>query len=117
MSDMDAAPDIDEILQGVDPSQLATELYDDPMQTMIIETGPVVLNELERSSALWLKLKAIYEETLANHRIENDNPLNEVETARLRGKIQQCKDFLELGEDAALRYEGEAPDDDPALGY
>ncbi len=55
------------------------------------------LDNLESSSALWLKLKEQLEWQLKCLRERNDNvDMNATETAYLRGQIKQIKDFLTL---------------------
>lgn len=55
-----------------------------------------MLNDLERKSELWLKLKKHYEERLAQMRRKNDNDLNERDTAELRGRIKEIKELLDM---------------------
>ena len=50
-----------------------------------------VVTELERQSALWLKLKAHVEKRIASLRARNDNDKNAEETAKLRGRIAELK--------------------------
>jgi hypothetical protein len=47
-------------------------------------------------SSLWLKLKEHFEERLVAHRQKNDNNLNEIETARLRGRIAETLVLLAM---------------------
>ena len=63
------------------------------------------LTHEEKTSPLWHKLKEHYESRLARLREENDGPLDDVETAKLRGKIAEVRSLLKL-ESAAI-----APDD------
>ena len=60
------------------------------------------LTESERQSAVWLKLKEHYEERLNVLRMKNDNLLDEITTASLRGEIRMIKQFLAIGIDAPL---------------
>jgi len=46
-----------------------------------------------------LRLKAIYEERLAECRVKNDNRLDAEETARLRGRIFEVRNLLALVSD------------------
>lgn len=55
-----------------------------------------VLNDLERKSELWHKLKHHYEDRLKELRAKNDKWLGGKETAHLRGQINQVKEFLDL---------------------
>lgn len=50
----------------------------------------------ESRSALWLKIKEYLEQRLAEHRLKNDNNLNEIDTARLRGRIAEDLKLLEM---------------------
>lgn len=55
------------------------------------------LDNLESSSALWLKLKEQLEWQLKCLRERNDNvDMNDTDTAYVRGQIKQIKDFLTL---------------------
>ena len=56
------------------------------------------LTEQERQSALWLKLEAYLNKKLIDLRGQNDGDMSLEATARLRGRIAQCKYFLSLGE-------------------
>jgi len=57
---------------------------------------PFVLNEAERQSALWIRLKAHLEQQLAIQRERNDNPNDDKQGERIRGRIAQLKDMLAL---------------------
>lgn len=52
----------------------------------------------ERESSLWAKLKLHLQLDLKELREENDNDLDPIETAKLRGRILSIKEFLSLGE-------------------
>lgn len=52
------------------------------------------LTALEQQSALWKKLKEYQLDRLDKLRLQNDNKLDEIETAYLRGKIAAIKGFL-----------------------
>ena len=54
------------------------------------------LTESEKRSALWLKLKAHFEEKLQGLRALNDQQQPEGQTAHNRGRIAQVKEFLAL---------------------
>jgi hypothetical protein len=54
------------------------------------------LLEHERKSPLWQKLRKHFENELMSLRERNDADLTELETARLRGKVKQVKEFLLL---------------------
>lgn len=63
-----------------------------------------VLDEMERQSALWKRLKAHLESRLAKKRVQNDNAkLGEVQTARQRGRIAEIKYLLALDKPAPER--------------
>lgn len=57
-----------------------------------------VLSDLERKSAVWLKVKAYYEKRLATQRSKNDGDLPAEITAKTRGRIAEIKELLALGE-------------------
>lgn len=57
------------------------------------------LTSAERTSPLWLRLKAHLQERLAKARSRNDGALAPDETAHLRGRIASLKDLLALEED------------------
>lgn len=57
----------------------------------------MTLTNLEKQSALWLKLEAHLNETLTSLRSQNDGDLSAEATSRLRGKIAQLKLILALG--------------------
>ena len=56
------------------------------------------LSTYERESALWKKLEQHLNERLTTLRTRNDGELDAIETARLRGRISQVKEFLALSE-------------------
>lgn len=58
-----------------------------------------MLNERELLDPVWLKIKAKYEQRLAELRKNNDrHALTELETATLRGRIAEVKMLLAAGE-------------------
>ena len=57
------------------------------------------LTRMERADPLFLKLKAHYEQKLANLRAMNDNDNTHEATAGTRGRIKECKLFLSLDQD------------------
>lgn len=57
------------------------------------------LSELEKQSAVWKRLEAHLQETLISLRKQNDGDLDEMATARLRGRISAMKTILAFGED------------------
>ena len=55
------------------------------------------LNEAQTTNPLWHALRAHYTARLQQLRVENDNTrLSETATAELRGRINECKLFLEM---------------------
>ena len=58
----------------------------------------MTLEPHEINSPLWAKLKAHYENELAVLRERNDGDLDEIKTAKLRGRLLQIKEFLLLSE-------------------
>ena len=95
-----------------DAGQLADDLYDAPMQSFA-DDGRFTLSETEADSAVWRKISKSLEKTLQNLRLENDNPLSELETSELRGRIKQVKEFLEVGSSQPPEENQSSPD----LGY
>lgn len=57
-----------------------------------------VLTDLERKSAVWLKLKAHLEARLVTQRTKNDGDLSTDLTAKTRGRIAEIKELIALGE-------------------
>lgn len=53
----------------------------------------------ERASSAWQQVFNHLSDRLANLRKENDNDLSEVNTAKLRGKIQEVKRLMALNDD------------------
>ncbi len=56
------------------------------------------LNDTERNSAPWQKVKAELESRLDLFRRKNDSNLDAEQTAKLRGRIAEIKNLLALGE-------------------
>ena len=56
----------------------------------------LVLNQSEAQTALWRKIKEHYEAQLELLRTINDGNLDQVQTALLRGRIQEIKTLLAL---------------------
>jgi hypothetical protein len=63
------------------------------------------LTEQDKSTGLWLRLKAHMEDRLAAARVRNDAALTEPETAALRGEIRCLKALIRL--DAARPLVGD----------
>ena len=57
------------------------------------------LTDGERHHPLWTRLSAHLTERLRDLRGRNDGPLNELETATLRGQINCLKGIIALGDD------------------
>ena len=56
------------------------------------------LTDGERHHPLWTRLSAHLTERLRELRGRNDGPLNEIETATLRGQINTLKGIIALGD-------------------
>lgn len=54
----------------------------------------MILEPHEYTSAVWLKIKEYLEERLEMLRRKNDNSMTDVETEKLRGRIQEVKNLL-----------------------
>ena len=59
------------------------------------------LTEIESASALWARLSTHLEERLRILREKNDNPIDPIETARIRGEIKAVKQLLDVGQPPA----------------
>lgn len=57
---------------------------------------PQVLSDDDIASPLWKKIQTHLDERLATLREKNDKPLDERETARLRGQIEEVKALRNL---------------------
>lgn len=57
------------------------------------------LTHADRASAAWQRLRAHYAERLSVLRSMNDGDIDEVATARLRGRIAEIKNLLALDDD------------------
>ena len=94
--------------------QAGVDLYDATMQPAPAPIPePAVLSQADQDSALWSKIRGALELMLTNYRIQNDSDLTELETAAIRGRIKQVKEFLALGENPVLDEDSGFPD----LGY
>jgi hypothetical protein len=62
----------------------------------------LALTEHDRSSGLWLRLVAHLESRLQDARRKNDGPLNEYDTATLRGEIRALRHIIGLGDSRPL---------------
>lgn len=60
------------------------------------------LEENELMSSTWIKLEEHMKNRLSVLRGQNDGDLNEMQTARLRGRIAELKSLLGLSEDPAI---------------
>lgn len=63
------------------------------------------LTEGERHHQLWQRLSAHFEARLRELRGKNDGPLNEIETATLRGQINLLKAIIRLGDEPPMTAE------------
>jgi len=59
---------------------------------------PFMLSESDKRNPLWLRLSDHLRKRLADLRGRNDGPLDEMQTAALRGQIQSLKGLLALAE-------------------
>lgn len=64
-----------------------------------------LLDSSDLNSATWRKLREHFEGRLATHRAKNDSPLDEVKTAKLRGRIAEDTYFLSLASPVPLMKE------------
>lgn len=69
----------------------------------------MTLTEKERNSELWVKLKAHLEQRMQELRESNDSDLEPKDTAHVRGRIAECKEFIHL-EEPAPKIPEEPPD-------
>jgi hypothetical protein len=53
----------------------------------------------DRQSAVWLKLKEHYTQRLNTLREQNDGKLDAEATAKIRGRIAECKLIISLGKE------------------
>jgi hypothetical protein len=65
------------------------------------------LSELERQSAVWLRLDAHLNEQLKACRQQNDGELDAIATSRLRGRISAIKQILSLGQQETVQAESD----------
>lgn len=57
------------------------------------------LTQVDRDSDLWRRLRAHFEASLGELRKQNDASMSDVDTAALRGRIQQLKTNIALGDE------------------
>ena len=57
----------------------------------------IQLTLAERESPLWKKIEKYLDARIDQHRRKNDNDLDDLKTATLRGEIRECKALLSLG--------------------
>jgi hypothetical protein len=67
------------------------------------------LTEHDKAQGLWLRLKAHFEDRLADARHRNDRVQSEHETASLRGEIRCLKQLIRLGADRPMTGEDDQP--------
>lgn len=60
----------------------------------------IKLTELERTSAVWQRLKKYYDARLARLRAKNDGDLTHEQTLKLRGQIAEVKGLLSVATDS-----------------
>ena len=103
------------ILDAMTPKDIedyGVSLYEDGLKPKVGPEEVRVFSREELDSALWLKIRGSLELMLEKYRIKNDSDLSELETADIRGRIKQVKEFLALGEVQDLEDQG-----DLDLGY
>lgn len=71
-------------------------------------TEPKLLDQIDRSSVTWRKIKTHLEQRLHELRVKNDNDLDPISTARVRGAIKFVTDLLAQGETPAPAPEVDA---------
>lgn len=59
----------------------------------------MTLSDFERHSALWQKISKHLDERVQVLRARNDGDLDNIETAKLRGRIAAIKEIIALGEE------------------
>ena len=63
---------------------------------------PALIDNHERQSAVWLRLKEFYEARLTLLRSSNDGNLTPEQTAKFRGRIAEVKAFLSLDKETPI---------------
>jgi hypothetical protein len=58
----------------------------------------MTLSDIERHSALWKKIDTKLQERMEVFRQKNDADLNDIETAKLRGRIAMIKEIAAWGD-------------------
>ncbi len=67
-------------------------------------TPPFRIDPARKTNPLWLELREYYEKRLVTLREQNDNPtLGEIDTAVLRARISETKNFLSLDTDLPVQ--------------
>ena len=66
-----------------------------------------MLTEHEKKSPVWEKLKSHIEARMTTHRSRLEGDLSELETAKLRGKLAECREILKIGDDPVIPVKGE----------
>lgn len=59
----------------------------------------MIFADHEKDSIVWHKIKAHIESRISLLRAQNDNVLDEVDTATIRGQIKECKALLSLSDE------------------
>lgn len=62
-----------------------------------------LLNDLDIRSETWKRIKAHYEAELVKLRVQNDHDKDPMETAKLRGRIDEVKRLLALDKEPTVR--------------
>lgn len=70
---------------------------------------PFALSDSEKSTPLWMRLKAHMTEQLDAARNANDAPASEQDTAMLRGKIRCLKALISLGKPGQMTGDEDEP--------
>lgn len=66
-------------------------------ESMVIPNKAKLLTQVDVNSALWRKLEEHLKTKLLMLRAKNDGNLSADETAKLRGRIAEIKNMIELG--------------------
>lgn len=89
-------------MAGTSASELLAEQLISGAAAKSSEVRGPVLDESDRQSPTWKKIMAYYEARATKLRRDNDKNLDEVRTARLRGRIEETKHVLALDKPAPV---------------
>ena len=67
---------------------------------------PALIDNHERQSAVWIRLKEFYEARLTLLRSSNDGNLTPEQTAKFRGRIAEVKALLALEKETPVLNDG-----------